>query len=312
MHCRLNKYLTDHTILHNNQFGFRPKLSTSLALLQLVDQLTKCMDENMITIGVFVDLAKAFDTVDHNSLLRKLEHYGVRGIANQWFCSYLKNRQQYVSLDKTTSNLSTIVCGVPQGSILGPLLFIVFINDLNSVSKKLKTLMFADDTNLFHSGKNLIEIEEEVNAELLYVVEWLQTNLLSLNVSKTSYIIFTRKKNQVANIFVGNTKIEQQFDAKFLGVIISSDLGWSKHIDVVRSKSAKNVGIIAKVRHILPETHTRVLYLALVEPYMPYCNIVWAAPRKTGQLDHLFRIQKKILSSHHLLTFSSTFKTTVS
>ena len=110
--------------------------------------------------------------------------------------------------------------------------------------------MFADDTNLFHSGKNLIEIEKEVNAELLYVVEWLQTNLLSLNVSKTLYIIFTRKQNQVANIFVGNTKIEQQFDAKFLGVIISSDLGWSKHkhIDVVRSKSAKNVGIIAKVR----------------------------------------------------------------
>ena len=134
--------------------------------------------------------------------------------------------------------------------------------------------MFADDTNLFHSGKNLIEIEKDVNAQLLYVVEWLQTNLLSLNVSKTSYIIFTRKKNQVANIFVGNTKIEQQFDAKFLGVIISSDLGWSKHIDVVRSKSAKNVGIIAKVRHILPETHARVLYLALVEPYIAYCNIV--------------------------------------
>ena len=103
MHCRLNKYLTDHAILHNNQFGFRPKLSTSLALLQLVDQLTKCMDENMITIGVFVDLAKAFDTVDHNILLRKFEHYGVRGITNQWFCSYLKNRQQYVSLASLAS-----------------------------------------------------------------------------------------------------------------------------------------------------------------------------------------------------------------
>ena len=174
VHCRLNKYLTDHAILHNNQFGFRPKLlSTSLALLQLVDQLTKCMDENMITIGVFVDLAKAFDTVDYNILLKKLEHYGVRGIANQWFCSYLKYRQQYVSLDKTTSSLSTILCGVPQGFILGPLLFIVYINDSNSASNKLKTLMFADDTNLFHSGKNLIEIEKEVNAELLYVVKWL-------------------------------------------------------------------------------------------------------------------------------------------
>ena len=161
----------------------------------------------MITIGVFVDLAKAFDTVDHNILLKKLDHYGVRGIANQWFCSYLK----------------------------------------------------------------------KIN------------------------IIFTRKKNQVANIFVGNTNIEQQFDAKFLGVIISSDLGWNKHIDVVRSKSAKNVRIIAKVRPILPETHTRVLYLALVEPYMAYCYIVWAASRKTGKLDHLFRIQKKYC---RFITFS--------
>ena len=114
---RLNKYLTDYHILHDNQFGFRPKLSTCLALLQLVDELTRSIDEGKATVGVFIDLAKAFDTVDHKILLMKLEHYGIRGIPHQWFSSYLTNRKQYVSLCKTNSEFANITCGVPQGSI---------------------------------------------------------------------------------------------------------------------------------------------------------------------------------------------------
>ena len=146
---RLKQFMTSNNILHENQFGFRSGLSTSMALLQLVDELTESIDSKKVTIGVFVDLAKAFDTIDHDILLKKMLHYGIRGVALRYFRSYLENRKQFVSIDGLKSDLSTIVCGVPQGSILGPILFLLYINDLNSVSKILKTIMFADNTNLF-------------------------------------------------------------------------------------------------------------------------------------------------------------------
>ena len=149
MYSRLDKYLTNNIILHQNQFGFRAKLSTSMALLELMDKLSGAMDEKLYTVGVFIDLAKAFDTVDHHILLGKLEHYGICGTALNWFRSYLTDRQQFVSVSKHESPFARISCGVPQGSILGPILFLLYINDLNCVSNLLRIIMFADDTNFF-------------------------------------------------------------------------------------------------------------------------------------------------------------------
>ena len=159
----------------------------------------------MITVGVFVDLAKAFDTVDHKILLNKLQYYGLRGIPHQWFTSYLSNRKQYVTVNNIDSGFSDVLCGVPQGSILGPILFIIYVNDLNGVSNKLRNIMFADDTNLFMTGKNISEIELQINIELNLLVEWFQANLLSLNISKTNYIIFCKKRQINTNIFIGRT-----------------------------------------------------------------------------------------------------------
>ena len=128
-------------------------------------------------IGVFIDLAKAFDTVKHSILLGKLHHYGVRGITYDWFKSYLTRRQEYVTLNKDNSKRARITCGVPQGSILGPILFLLYINDLNDVSNRLQSIMFADDTNLFHTGKTLEEVERQKNCELIKVDEWFIANL---------------------------------------------------------------------------------------------------------------------------------------
>ena len=246
---RLNKFLVDKQLLHDNQFGFRPKLSTCLALLQLVDELRRSIDEGNITVGVFVDLAKVFDTVDHKIMLAKLQYYGIRGVPNKWFSSYLSNRKQYVSINNSNSIPSDISCGVPQGSILGPILFIIYVNDLNSVSQQLRNIMFADDTNLFLTGNSIETIESLMNSELCNLIEWFQANLLSLNISKTNYIVFSKKRNITANILIGDTPLVKLDTTKFLGVIISCDLKWNSHIDVVLNKISKNVGIIAKVRH---------------------------------------------------------------
>ena len=301
VYIRLEKYLIKNSILHQNQFGFRSKLSTSMALLELVDKLSKSIDDRKLTVGVFIDLAKAFDTVDHRILLSKMEHYGIRGVALNWFQNYLTNRKQYVTIGNIKSNDAYIKCGVPQGSILGPILFLIYINDLNYVSKLLNTIMFADDTNLFLTGKSLAELEHQMNIELEIVNNWFKTNLLSLNVTKTSYIIFCNKKLPDINIRIQDASLNRQFDTKFLGVILSANLKWNKHIEVVSNKISKNVGIISKVRHLLPSHLTRSLYLTLVEPYISYCNLVWSSPEKTEALNSILKLQKRYV---RLITFS--------
>ncbi|MFZ2538156.1 MAG: reverse transcriptase family protein, partial [Oscillospiraceae bacterium] len=307
VYTRLEKYLIDNAILHKNQFGFRSKLSTCMALLELLDKLSASVDNKSITVGVFIDLAKAFDTVDHCIMLRKLQHYGIRGIPLEWFNSYLSNRKQCVVVDKTESEFVLIKCGVPQGSILGPILFLIYINDLNYASKLLQTIMFADDTNLFLTGKSLQQIETQLNEEMLVINEWFKSNKLSLNLTKTSYIIFGNKTYQDLNIFMHNTRIERQYDAKFLGVILTSKLNWNKHIEIILSKTSKCLGIISKVRHLIPLHLTRMLYLTLVEPYLSYCNLVWCSPGKSSILEKVFKIQKKYC---RLITFSAFRATT--
>ena len=194
------------------------------------------------------------------------------------------------------------MCGVPQGSILGPLLFLIYIKDLNLVSEKLKSIMFADDTNLFMTGKSLKEVSKQMNEELVILSDWFRANLLSLNVKKTSFIIFSNKKNLTTDIFIDKSALSRQYETKFLGVIITFNLNWKKHTELVASKISKNIGIISKIRHLLAIGTTRTIYLTLVEPYISYCNLIWAQSESTSALDKIFRIQKKYC---RLLTFSS-------
>ena len=249
---RLNKYISENAISHSSQYGFREKLSTSMALLKLTEDVSRSIDDGNLTVGVFIDLAKAFDTVDHKILLNKLNHYGIRGVVNNWFNSYLSNREQFVKIGESNSSLCRIKCGVPQGSILGPILFLIYINDLNQISTIIKTIMFADDTNLFLSGKNISDIEKQFNKELIILTEWFNSNLLSLNIKKTSYIVFSNKRNINVNLLLSGVQISRVDDTRFLGVVISSNLSWNKHIDVIVSKISKTVGLLSKVRHLLP------------------------------------------------------------
>ncbi len=184
MYCRLDSYITSKNILTSSQYGFRQKHSTYMALLDMYNKLSSAIDNRDFAIGIFIDLSKAFDTINHKILLSKLQYYGIRGVPLLWFDSYLTNRKQYVYYNNVSSSKSDIKCGVPQGSILGPLLFLLYINDIVKSSSILQFIIFADDTNLFFSSKNFIDLARTVNAELVKLSDWFCANKLSLNVKK--------------------------------------------------------------------------------------------------------------------------------
>ena len=198
MYNRVYNFLTKNNLLFSRQFGFQKNTSTEHAILQFVDDIKQSFSKGEFTLGVFIDLSKAFDTVDHEILLKKLGFYGINGKTKQWFESYLRNRYQFVSFDNGKSTtLLKILCGVPQGSILGPLLFLIYVNDLHKASSDLLPVMFADDTNIFLSSKNIIELFSKMNQELKNIALWFQCNKLSLNVKKTKFSLFhsARKKS---------------------------------------------------------------------------------------------------------------------
>ena len=194
MYSRLSSFLERNKILLNNQFGFRKHNSAHMALMILLDKIVKALENGDNVIGIYLDFSKAFDTVDHGTLLLKLEHNGVRGSALKWFKTYLSDRQQYVTYNGVSSQLKNINCGVPQGSVLGPLLFLLYITDLSNVCKCTMPLFFADDTNLFINGSNINELESLINSELAEIAKWLKVKKLSLNINKTHYMIFTTKE----------------------------------------------------------------------------------------------------------------------
>ena len=201
MYKQLYSFLEVHNILYSLQFGFQENHSIDHALLSLTESVKNTLDNKRLGCGIFIDLQRAFDTVNHKILLSKLEHYGIRGCALEWFRSYLSDRKQYVSVNGKSSSLLTVSCGVPQGSVLGPLLFLVYINDLPNASKKLTFYLFADDTNIYYESKDLSNLIKIVNRELRLVKKCLDANKLSLYIDMTDYIIFHSSSINISSTF---------------------------------------------------------------------------------------------------------------
>ena len=301
---RIFEYLEKHEILYENQFGFRKGRSTNMALTILIDKLHTAMDHNFFSLGVYLDLSKAFDTVDHSILLQKLQFYGIRGVAFNWLKNYLSDRQQYVVYNGVKSDMGKINCGVPQGSILGPLLFLLYVNDMHNACRSSFIMLFADDTNIFVSGKSILEIEQTINVELKALSIWFKLNKLTLNIKKTNFMIIkSRKKNvdpTLLNININNNKIQQVQFIKFLGIIIDEHLTWDHHIRYITGKIAKITGILCKARHRLNRTALRMLYNTLILPYITYCLIIWGKTY-TKHIKRVQVAQNKIL---RIITFS--------
>ncbi|MEL7522377.1 MAG: reverse transcriptase family protein, partial [Cyanobacteria bacterium J06553_1] len=233
---RLIEFMNENNILSDSQFGFRSQRSTETALQRFIDHVLGAFDKNQFTLSVFLDLSKAFDTVNHAILLNKLCHYGIRGIPLKWLTSYLSNRQQYVYVNNQSSSRRKVSCGVPQGSILGPLLFLVCINDLPNSNTELNTILFADDSTLFCSHDDIYSLTSTVNNHLSDVASWLKANKLTLNVAKTHYMIFHRHKKftyPVPPLTLNNSVLTETSQTKFLGVTIQQQLYWHNHIQEI-------------------------------------------------------------------------------
>ena len=199
-------------------------------------------------------MQKAFDTVNHNILLAKLEHYGVRGIALEWSKSYLMNRKQDVSVNGSNSSCLNVSSGVPQGLVLGPLLSLIYINDLPQSSSKLDFYLFADDTNIYFEAENLKLLQHTINEELKNVKMWLDINILSLNIDKTKYVIFKSPQHSLSdatNIKIGNLSVKNTCNVKFLGVLLDENLLWKYHLTELSKKLARTCGMFFKVRYFL-------------------------------------------------------------
>jgi len=312
IYSRILNFLEKHKIINKFQFGFRKAHSTMMAIASIVDKITNKLDNGEKAIGIFLDLSKAFDTVDHTILLSKLEHYGIRGLPLKWFTSYLDNRLQMVKYKNVLSDSSIVKCGVPQGSILGPLLFILYINDCINTSKMLQFMMFADDTNTFLSNKNLDALQTNANYEISKLTSWFRANKLSLNLPKTHFMIFGHCKNKdTFQLKIDNTSINRVTNTMFLGVQIDENLNWKCHISLICSKISRNIGVIYRLSKFLPSNILRQLYFTLVYPYIYYCNLVWAN-NTADSLENLTILQKRIIriisNSYYLEHSSPLFK----
>jgi hypothetical protein len=297
MYDRLMNFSTANNLLYKYQFGFRCNYSTSMALVTLVDKIMSAIDNGNMVVGVFLDFQKAFDTVNHNILLNKLYKYGIRGVAFNWLKDYLSNRYQYVTFDNHDSQKKLIKCGVPQGSILGPLLFLLYINDITNVSDTIFPIIFADDTNIFLTGKNIDEIILNMNYELQNIVKWLNANKLSLNVGKTQYMIFRSQKTKISSsseLLINGTSLDYVESSKFLGVHIDSCFTWNRNIQSVRSKVSRGIGILNKAKHALNTATLITLYYSFIYPYLSYCIEVWGKAANTYTMK-LLVLQKRVV-----------------
>ena len=300
---QIMRYLNKFALLYEHQYGFRARYNTTQPLIHLIDKIYNALNkpDSEFTLGIFIDLTKAFDTCDTNILLSKLAHYGFRGVSNNWFSNYLTGRKQFTSIRGVNSSLIDLSCGVPQGSILGPILFLILINDLPNASAFF-TLLFADDTTLQLSSNNLHLLYDKANMELTNIADWFKANKLTLNVKKTKYILF-RNKNKHVNFNNLNIKIENNIiervgsgckdtSFKFVGVHLDEFLNWEQHTKYVRGKAASAVYALSRVRNLLPSNIKYIIYNSLFRSFIEYGVIAWGRA-KGGDINAIHTLQKK-------------------
>ena len=287
MYNRLYKYLTKSNLLYFKQVGFQKGYSPEHAILQVVEQINQSFEKSEFTLGVFVDLSKAFYTVDHQILLKKLEYYGIAENNLRWFKNYLKDPKQFICFEHDSTKNAKVTCGISKGSIVEPLLFLLYVNDLHHVSKILNPIMFADDTHFFFLHKDINVFFEKVHKELTNVSDWFNADKLSLNVKKTKHSFFHKSSKEdivplpLPNLNINELTVERESSIKFLGVWMDENLTWRSHIHIIKNKIAKYIGLLYQGRHYFNKNCLKQIYFVYKHAYLNYANIARVSTHKT-------------------------------
>ena len=330
VHDQLSDFLLSNRKLTMSQFAYRKLHSTITSLISVSDYWYENIDKNDVNFALFLDLKKAFDTVDHEILIRKLKVYGIDGIELEWFRSYLSCRQQYCTLNGNKSSSQQVTCGIPQGSCLGPLLFILYLNDFGSCLKFSRANLYADDTEVSFSSNELSDVASNFQAELKNISEWMRINKLSIHPEKTEFMVIDHPRRQsklpeLQPFYLDNIRIKQVHKTKYLGLTVDDKLSWNEQYKSVKGKVAGGLASLRKLKNILPQSQLLNVYQALVESHLRYANVVWGALSST-KLSTLQRYQdrafnliessrikddynKNILNVNQLMTFDRAVMT---
>lgn len=292
MYNRLVSFLEYNNILSNSQFGFRKGKGINNAVISFIESILNAKNNKEQTVGLFLDLSKAFDMVNHEILIWKLQQFGIRGLAGNWFISYLSNREQVVQIGSVKSKSVPMPHGVPQGSILGPILFLLYINDLPLNITEGKTVLFADDTNIILSDNKEENLQMKINATSTKLDKWLANNKLKLNVNKTVYVSFNQYPTDQIHIVLNNTIIKEVECSKFLGIWIDSSLTWEKHIQHLTEKLSRLCYAFRVLAKISPMELLISVYFGYVHSILSYGIITWGSSPKVTQV---LKLQKRIL-----------------